>query len=81
MALEPLAEVFTDLILEDQDCFRTEEQAETLLKLLPDKGLVETLREQWGDKEMASASRWAEMKDAIMTIPKGTTRRVRHAEF
>lgn len=34
-ALDRLTERFTDLILEDQDCFKTKEGWEKLLKLLP----------------------------------------------
>ena len=77
LALKPLADVFSELILQDQDCFRSPEQAEALLKLLTDKGLVEELREQWGDEEIESSKRWEDMKKVIKKIPKDTPRRVR----
>ena len=46
MVLGPLGTAFTDLILMDQDCFRTDESWKELLKLLPDSTLVEKLQDK-----------------------------------
>ncbi len=64
--LQDLAEVFTELILEDQDCFATEEGYEALLKLLPVPDVVDALRTKWSaDPTRASSEKWTDLKAQI----------------
>jgi len=45
--VQNLGGYFTEVILEDQQCFDSEEGAETLLALLPDKIIAAKLRKLW----------------------------------
>ncbi|KAK0459156.1 prim-pol domain-containing protein [Desarmillaria tabescens] len=64
--LQDLAEVFTDLILQDQDCFATEEGYEALLKLLPVPDVVDALRTKWSaDPTRSSSEKWTDLKAQI----------------
>ncbi|KAK0486298.1 hypothetical protein IW261DRAFT_1549142 [Armillaria novae-zelandiae] len=68
--LQDLAVVFTDLILEDQDCFATEEGYEALLKLIPVPDVVDTLRTKWSaDPTRASSDKWSDLKAQIKRSP------------
>lgn len=61
--LEP---VFHDLILADQDCFASEQGWDALLHLIPDKDIVENLREKWeGDADRSSEDKWQDIEDEI----------------
>ncbi|KAI6124462.1 prim-pol domain-containing protein [Pisolithus croceorrhizus] len=67
-ALETLRSTFGPLVLDDQDCFASQEGWETLLQLIPDRSVVETLRNKWSqDPERSSAQKWGELKDLIAT--------------
>ena len=68
---------FAGLILEDQDCFASEQGWTVFLELLPDKEVAENLRKQWCSKPSDSASKWEDFKRQIMSIPKKDDRRVR----
>jgi len=64
--VEKLKHLFTDLILTDQDCFAVEEQWKTLLELIPDKGVVETLRSKWEkDSARSSSEKWDDLRYEI----------------
>ena len=65
MALIPLAEAFSDLILSDQDCFASEEGSETLLQLLPDREVVADLRDKWSKSDSSSDDKWKDLKRAV----------------
>ena len=65
MALIPLAEAFSDLILSDQDCFASEEGSETLLQLLPDREVVADLRDKWSKNDSSSDDKWKDLKRAV----------------
>ncbi|CAL1699090.1 unnamed protein product [Somion occarium] len=78
MALEPLAEAFTELILEDQDCFASKEGWETLLRLIPDKceSVTASLRRTWGkDPDRSSLEKWDDLKREVKGMEKGTFQR------
>lgn len=62
MALELLGPKFTEIILEDQDCFAEEDGWETLLQLIPDLKIAKRLRERWEAKPLSSKAKWAEVK-------------------
>ncbi|RVD84496.1 uncharacterized protein DFL_006245 [Arthrobotrys flagrans] len=60
-----LKDDFRQNILENQDPFRTEKQAERLLQLLPDRQLNEALREKWDSTiERPSSEKWKDI-DAL----------------
>ncbi|KAF3308972.1 hypothetical protein TWF173_000567 [Orbilia oligospora] len=60
-----LKDDFKQNILENQDPFRTEKQAERLLQLLPDRQLKEALREKWDSTiERPSSDKWKDI-DAL----------------
>src|SRR5690606_28086932 len=63
---------FTENILRDQDPWATSEGAETLLHLLPNKTLVDSLKTEWASAaERSSAQRWSD----IRTVNLGTNKR------
>ncbi|EIN08316.1 prim-pol domain-containing protein [Punctularia strigosozonata HHB-11173 SS5] len=73
-ALPTLAETFSELILEDQDCFGSTQGWEALLMLVPDKSVVEKLQEQWTrNPDRSSGDKWSDFKKAINGT-KGTPR-------
>lgn len=76
-ALEPLATIFSSLILTDQNCFGSEEGYETLLKLIPDRGVVDNLRKKWeADPDKDSADKWEDLKLEVKRFEKGSSTRV-----
>ncbi|VDC01980.1 unnamed protein product [Peniophora sp. CBMAI 1063] len=72
-----LSDVFSTLILEDQNLFERDEHWEELLNLIPDKELVKELRISWNDDEgKHSIDKWAELQAVISrTTEKGTVER------
>lgn len=63
---------FSENILRDQDPWATPEGAETLLRLLPNKALVDSLKTEWASSpERSSAQRWSD----IRTVNLGTNKR------
>ncbi|KAF9268808.1 prim-pol domain-containing protein [Marasmius fiardii PR-910] len=75
-ALSELAELFSELILNDQDCFGSEEGYEALLNSIPDSKVAESLREQWSaDPTRNSEDKWSDLKNQIKKYPKGTSQR------
>lgn len=76
-ALDYLAGVFTDLILEDQDCFGSKEGYEDLLRLIPDQKVVNALRDEWEDGcDRSSVEKWRDFKDQVKKTEKGSQQRV-----
>ncbi|KAH6914182.1 DNA primase catalytic subunit [Coprinopsis sp. MPI-PUGE-AT-0042] len=70
-ALTELVPVFTDLVLEDQDCFASEEGYETLLEFLPVPAIVSTLRQKWeADPGRSSDLKWQDLKKEVSTETK-----------
>lgn len=68
-ALETLKKDFVTLILEDQDCFRSERGWETLLALLPSDPLVNELRRQWqADPGRSSEAKWNDLRAATKPL-------------
>ena len=61
-ALSTLRMLFSSLVLDDQECFGSEEGWEMLLQLIPDRGVTEKLRAQWSkNPEKSSAQKWTEL--------------------
>lgn len=61
-SLETLKDHFQDDVLEAQDPWATQERAEHLLTLIPDKALAEALRKKWeAAPGRDSASKWADI--------------------
>ncbi len=61
-----LLPVFHDLILEDQDCFASEEGWQALLHLIPDKDIVRSLEDKWeDDPKRSSEDKWQDVEDEI----------------
>lgn len=81
-SLDILVPAFTDIILDDQDCFRSEEGWRELLHLIP-KNYVESLEDKWEkDSDRSSHSKWEDVKNEIKTkTQKGSQPRVRSAQF
>ncbi|KAH9947498.1 prim-pol domain-containing protein [Amylocystis lapponica] len=71
-ALAPLSAVFSDLILEDQDCFASEKGWEALLHLLPDDSVVKDLRAQWSKGPRSSDEKWEDLKARAKEMKKGS---------
>ncbi|KDQ53280.1 hypothetical protein JAAARDRAFT_197450 [Jaapia argillacea MUCL 33604] len=77
MALEPLVPCFGDLILADQDCFKSDDGWEDLLHLIPDKNIAEILRRKWNkDDGRSSEDKWDDLKSEIKKTDKGSPTRV-----
>lgn len=53
---------FTEIILNDQDCFAEEEDWETLLQLIPDSETENLLRARWKVKALSSNAKWEAVK-------------------
>ena len=67
-ALDYLKQVFTELILDDQECFREEKGWEELLQLIPDHSIVDDLRRDWSkDPHRPSADKWEDLKHEVRT--------------
>jgi DNA primase small subunit len=82
-------EHFANIVLTEQDCFKTRKGWETLVELIPDREVAAALRENWDDEEewerqrrrgrddrTASTCRWEDLKKEIKQVQKGSTRRV-----
>lgn len=64
-SLDMLKMHFQQDVLQDQDPWASDEQAERLLRLLPDRGLTDALRRKWDAAPgRASAAKWADI-DAV----------------
>ncbi|PPQ70526.1 hypothetical protein CVT26_013984 [Gymnopilus dilepis] len=60
-ALDFLRLGFVDLILRTQECFKSEEGYEELLKAIPDSNLAKTLRSKWESKPgRSSEDKWSD---------------------
>ncbi|CDO71109.1 hypothetical protein BN946_scf184844.g113 [Trametes cinnabarina] len=69
-AYKMLEPVFHDLILADQNCFASEEGWDALLHLIPDKDIVQNLREQWAESPgRSSEDKWQDLEDEIAEKP------------
>jgi len=66
-AVETLRGTFPKLILEDQECFDSEEQTDVLLELLGDKDIALKLRKRWLKRPRTSAEKWSDIKDEIVS--------------
>ncbi|KAK9457887.1 hypothetical protein V1511DRAFT_9219 [Dipodascopsis uninucleata] len=67
-SLNILKDMFPSTILSDQDPWRSNEDADKLLKLLPDKALNEELRKRWeGYNESSSTRKWSDIDDLART--------------
>ncbi|KAF7795624.1 hypothetical protein EIP86_006789 [Pleurotus ostreatoroseus] len=76
MTINSLADTFTELILADQDCFRSESGWEELLKLVPDRGVAESLRDLWTeDIDRSSEQKWDDLKKEIRKTTPGSSQR------
>jgi DNA primase small subunit len=76
-ALEPLATLFSSLILTDQNCFASEDGYEALLQLLPDGNVIKNLRKKWeADPDRHSADKWGDLKSEVKRFEKGSSTRV-----
>lgn len=65
-ALDVLRFVFEPLVLDDQECFASQEGWETLLQLIPDRPIVDTLRAKWSqDPQRPSTQKWSDLKGLI----------------
>lgn len=74
-SLDILGPAFTDIILEDQDVFRSEEGWRELLHLVP-KNYVETLEGKWEGVHRSSYEKWEDFKNEIKTkTQKGSAQR------
>jgi DNA primase small subunit len=64
-SLDILKEHFQTDVLEDQDPFASDDRAERLLQMLPDKSLNDALRQKWSSAPgRSSISKWADI-DAL----------------
>ncbi|KAF9055523.1 prim-pol domain-containing protein [Hymenopellis radicata] len=64
--IKDLANIFSDLILADQDCFASEEGYEALLQLIPDASIVHTLRTKWSaDPDRSSSDKWDDFRALV----------------
>lgn len=66
-AVESLRGTFPGLILEDQNCFDSEEQTDVLLDILGDKDVALKLRKRWSKRPRTSAEKWSDIKDEIVS--------------
>ncbi|KAI0631346.1 prim-pol domain-containing protein [Trametes polyzona] len=72
-AYKMLEPVFHDLVLEDQNCFASEEGWDALLHLIPDQNIVNELRERWSEHPgRSSEKKWQDLEDEFAEKrPKG----------
>ncbi|KAJ5918087.1 DNA primase small subunit [Penicillium verhagenii] len=72
-SLDLLKNHFAQTTLIDQDTFTSDERAEKLLQLLPDKSLNDALRRKWNSSpDRPSASKWADIDALAKTGKSGT---------
>ena len=77
VALDPLAARFLNLVLMDQNCFGSEKGYEDLLKLIPDRNVVNELRDKWeSDPDRHSTDKWNDFKAEVKKFEKGSAQRV-----
>ncbi|KAJ7690633.1 prim-pol domain-containing protein [Mycena rosella] len=74
-SLDHLAVVFSELILDDQDCFASEAGYQALLNLIPDSRVVDTLQSKWSGTSSSSQEKWKDLKTQIKSYKKGTPQR------
>ena len=76
-AVDQLRDLFGDLILEDQDCFKGEAGWKDLLQLIPDSKIVEKLEHKWARSEgRSSEDKWDDLKAEIKALYKTAKDRV-----
>ncbi|KJX96780.1 dna primase small subunit like protein [Zymoseptoria brevis] len=63
-SLKILTPYFQTDVLAEQDPWRSNEQAEKLLALIPDKSLTDALRKKWESADRSSTQKWADI-DAV----------------
>ena len=66
-AVESLRGTFPKLILDDQNCFDSEQQTDTLLDLLGDKDIALKLRKRWSKRPRTSSEKWSDIKDEVVS--------------
>ncbi|KAJ2931320.1 hypothetical protein H1R20_g5863, partial [Candolleomyces eurysporus] len=72
-ARETLLPYFSEMILEEQDCFGSEKGYEKLLDFLPDNKTVDALRSKWSaDPSRDSSSKWSDLKAQIRNYEKAS---------
>ena len=78
-SIATLAQAFTDIILINQDCFRSEEGWKELLHLVP-KDFVDDLSEIWSkQRERSSEDKWKDIKKLVKANSEaGRAQRVSH---
>lgn len=59
--MDLLKPMFGQLILRDQDCFSTDEQASVLLELLGDEEFASTFRDKWSLDLRSSKLKWNDL--------------------
>jgi len=65
-ALDYLRMVFVDLILNNQNCFQSEEGYEELLKAIPESSIASALRSKWeSSTSRSSADKWNDLLKSI----------------
>lgn len=70
-AVEQLSDIFGDLILQDQDCFKGEAGWKELLQLIPDSKIVEKLEHKWARSEdRSSEDKWSDLKAEVKALYK-----------
>ncbi|KAG6866642.1 hypothetical protein C0991_000752 [Blastosporella zonata] len=75
-AVDILKETFSDLILNDQDLFASQEGYEALLEQIPDSHTVAELRAKWSnDPTRSSEDKWQDFKNAVKGYEKGSSQR------
>jgi hypothetical protein len=66
-AVEQLVDPFGDLVLLDQDCFKTEDKWRELLQLIPDAKIVKNLEKKWARSEdRSSDDKWSDFKAEVL---------------
>ena len=77
--MDQLGELFGDLILQNQDCFRGEAGWKELLQLIPDSKIVEKLEQKWARlADRSSDDKWIDLKAEIKALYKTSQLRVSH---
>ncbi|KAG6852322.1 hypothetical protein H0H87_010298, partial [Tephrocybe sp. NHM501043] len=77
MGVDILKEVFSDLILSDQNLFASQEGYELLLEQIPDLHTVSELRAKWvGEPGRSSEAKWQDFKKEVEAYEKGSSQRV-----
>lgn len=78
-AREKLGGIFTELILDDQECFQHEDGWRTLLELISDKAIQTTLRDQWeADPDRKSSKKWEDCRRQLKKLDRDSKQGVMH---